>query len=80
LNVQVTMLAARASNYSRELGGCAAVTDKGYDAKAKRDGARRRGIAPVIPYKSKRGQPTRVLSESTLQGTGPYRPGGWQAQ
>jgi hypothetical protein len=30
----------------------AAVTDKGYDAKANRDGARRRGIAPVIPYKS----------------------------
>jgi transposase len=30
----------------------AAVTDKGYDAKANREGARRRGICPVIPYKS----------------------------
>ncbi|HVR55875.1 MAG TPA: IS5 family transposase [Pseudolabrys sp.] len=30
----------------------AAITDKGYDAKANRDGARRRGICPVIPYKS----------------------------
>jgi transposase len=30
----------------------AAVTDKGYDAKANRDGARRRGVCPVIPYKS----------------------------
>ena len=30
----------------------AAVTDKGYDSKANRDGARRRGICPVIPYKS----------------------------
>jgi transposase len=30
----------------------AAITDKGYDAKANRDGARKRGICPVIPYKS----------------------------
>jgi transposase len=30
----------------------AAITDKGYDAKANRDGARRRGIYLVIPYKS----------------------------
>ena len=30
----------------------AAITDKGYDAKANRDCARRRGICPVIPYKS----------------------------
>jgi len=30
----------------------AAITDKGYDAKANRDGARRRGICPLIPYKS----------------------------
>ena len=29
----------------------AAITDKGYDAKANRDGARRRGIYPVIPFK-----------------------------
>ena len=31
----------------------AAITDKGYDAKANRDGPRKRGICPVIPYKSK---------------------------
>ena len=30
----------------------AAITDKGYDAKANRDGARKRGICPVIPHKS----------------------------
>ena len=30
----------------------AAITDKGYDAKANRDDARRRGICPVIPFKS----------------------------
>jgi transposase len=30
----------------------AAITDKGYDAKANRESARRRGICPVIPYKS----------------------------
>ena len=30
----------------------AAITDKGYDAKANRDCARKRGICPVIPYKS----------------------------
>src|SRR3954471_5939554 len=30
----------------------AAITDKGYDAKANREAARRRGICPVIPYKS----------------------------
>jgi hypothetical protein len=30
----------------------AVITDKGYDAKANRDGARRCGICPVIPYKS----------------------------
>ena len=29
-----------------------AITDKGYDAKANRESARRRGICPVIPYKS----------------------------
>lgn len=28
------------------------ITDKGYDAKANRDAARQRGIAPVIPYRS----------------------------
>lgn len=31
----------------------AVITDKGYDAKANRDAARKRGIAPVIPYRSK---------------------------
>jgi transposase len=30
----------------------AAVTDKGYDSKGNRDGARRRGICPVIPHRS----------------------------
>ena len=30
------------------------ITDKGYDAKANRDGARKRGICPVIPHKIKR--------------------------
>jgi len=30
----------------------AAITDKGYDSKANRDGARKRGVCPVIPYKS----------------------------
>ena len=29
----------------------AAVADKGYDAKANREAARRRGICPVIPYR-----------------------------
>ena len=30
----------------------AAITDKGYDAKTNRDGARKRGICPVIPHRS----------------------------
>ena len=30
----------------------AAIGDKGYDSKANRKAARKRGIAPVIPYKS----------------------------
>ena len=30
----------------------AAITDKGYDAKANRDACRKRGVCPVIPYKS----------------------------
>lgn len=30
----------------------AAIGDKGYDSKANRQAARKRGIAPVIPYKS----------------------------
>jgi transposase len=30
----------------------AAITDKGYDSKANRDAARKRGVCPVIPYKS----------------------------
>jgi transposase len=30
----------------------AAITDKGYDSKANRDATRKRGICPVIPYKS----------------------------
>ena len=30
----------------------AAITDKGYDAKANRDSARKRGVCPVIPYRA----------------------------
>jgi len=30
----------------------AAITDKGYDSKANRDACRKRGVCPVIPYKS----------------------------
>jgi transposase len=30
----------------------AAMTDKGYDSKANREACRKRGIAPVIPYRS----------------------------
>ncbi|MGH7039415.1 MAG: transposase, partial [Stellaceae bacterium] len=30
----------------------AAITDKGYDAKANRQAARERGICPVIPHRS----------------------------
>ena len=30
----------------------AAIADKGYDSKANRDSARKRGICPVIPFKS----------------------------
>jgi transposase len=30
----------------------AAITDKGYDSKANRAAARKRGVCPVIPYKS----------------------------
>ena len=29
-----------------------AITDKGYDAKSNRDGARKRGICPVIPHRA----------------------------
>ena len=32
----------------------AALADKGYDAKANRDAARRRGICPAIPYRIQR--------------------------
>jgi transposase len=39
-------------NLGPDIAPRAAITDKGYDAKANRDGARRRGICPVIPYKS----------------------------
>jgi transposase len=30
----------------------AAIADKGYDSKANRDGARKRGVCPVIPHRS----------------------------
>ena len=41
---------------------------------------RRRGICPVIPYKSNARQPAGVLSENALQGTGTNRAGGRQTQ
>jgi len=31
---------------------CAAMTDKGYDSKSNRAACRKRGIVPVIPYRS----------------------------
>jgi hypothetical protein len=40
----------------------AAITDKGYDAKAIRDGACRRGICPVIPFKPS------INQRSSIQG------------
>ena len=46
----------------------AAITDKGYDAKTNRDGARRRGICPVIPFKSNailHKAPARIEQRST---------------
>jgi Transposase DDE domain len=58
----------------------AAITDKGYDAKANRDGARRRGICPVIPYKSNAiDRPAffpKILYKARVQ----HRAGGRQAQ
>ena len=39
----------------------AAITDKGYDAKANREAARSRGIAPVIPYRSNTKQQPRFF-------------------
>ena len=53
----------------------AAITDKGYDAKSNRDGARKRGICPVIPLA--RLQPTDQLSSrksSTKRGRASSRP------
>ena len=59
----------------------AAITDKGYDAKANRDGARRRGICPVIPYKSNAiDRPAFFPKILYIQGTCPHRAGGRQAQ
>jgi Transposase DDE domain len=37
----------------RDIRQRAALTDKGYDSKANRAACRARGIAPVIPYRSK---------------------------
>jgi len=51
----------------------AVITDKAYDAKANRAAARKRGICPVIPYRSPHDRKTGVLSEKALQGTSTYR-------
>jgi transposase len=37
------------------------IADKGYDAKANRDVARRRGIVPIIPYRSNAKNPPKVF-------------------
>ena len=60
----------------------AAITDKGYDAKANREAARRRGICPVIPYKSTQSTVrfTSRKGSTRLQGAGAHRTGGQQAQ
>ena len=51
----------------------AAITDKGYDAKSNRDGARKRGICPVIPH---RATATEAAAPSFgLDGIGPARSG-----
>lgn len=39
----------------------AVIADKGYDAKANRDAARRRGIVPIIPYRSNAKNPPKVF-------------------
>jgi hypothetical protein len=44
-----------------------------------RDAARQRGICPAIPYRSNT-KDARLLSETTLQGTGTHRTSGRQAQ
>ena len=58
----------------------AAVGDKGYDAKANREAARRRGICPAIPYRLNIERQARLLSQSSLQRPRPYRAGRRQAQ
>src|SRR4051812_3026003 len=47
-----TLLAAEPSDLGPDIAPRAAVGDKGYDAKANRAAARKRGICPVIPVKS----------------------------
>jgi transposase len=58
----------------------AAITDKGYDAKANRDERAPTRHLPGHSVQIKRDRPTSVLSESALQGTGTHRTGGRQAQ
>ena len=45
----------------------AVIADKGYDAKANRDAARRRGIVPVIPYRSNTKNPLAMRCEKTAR-------------
>ncbi|ACM39380.1 transposase IS4 family protein (plasmid) [Allorhizobium ampelinum S4] len=51
----------------------AAMGDKGYDSKANRQAARRRGAVPVIPYRSTAKIKADVLSQSALQRSRPHR-------
>ena len=65
-------------NLGPDIAPRAVVTDKGYDSKVNRDAARRRGICPVIPYKSN------AIERPTFfpkrQGTRANRADGRQAQ
>ena len=58
----------------------AAITDKGYDAKSNRDGARKRGICPVISASRDCNRQTRFLPENPLQSAGAHRAGRRQTQ
>jgi IS5 family transposase len=43
----------------------AVVADKGYDAKTNREAARKRGICPVNPYRSRTPSPSRSSSQKS---------------